>query len=48
MACDKAHRWKRGDREAMLVEDLPEEAVGVLAQAEVPAAYAHPNAERKE
>jgi hypothetical protein len=32
----------------MLVEDLPEEAVEALAQAEVHAAYALPNAELKE
>lgn len=48
LAAEEFHRLKRRDRQALLVEDLPEEAVRALSLAEVPAKYDHLNAELEE
>lgn len=45
MTVDEAQRPRRNDNKAMLVEDLPEEAVEALDKAEVPAEYDYLNAE---
>jgi prevent-host-death family protein len=47
MSADEFKRLKRRDREVLLVEDLSDAALAAIATAEVPAEYAHLDAELK-